>query len=169
MIETMSFRKTLRAGDRDEVRRLVEATGFFRPGEVDVALELVDENLAKGDEGSGYHFLFAEREGKTLGYLSFGPIPCTLGSFDLYWIVVDPQEQGKGVGRALLREAEREIASQGGRGIYVETSSLPLYLPTRTFYERCGYQIAGGFPDFYAPGDGKVVYAKSLPPAGRGE
>lgn len=162
MIETMSFRKTVRAGDRDEVRRLVEATGFFRPGEVDVALELVDENLAKGDEGSGYHFLFAEREGKTLGYLSFGPIPCTLGSFDLYWIVVDPQEQGKGIGRALLRKAEREIASQGGRGIYVETSSLPLYLPTRIFYERCGYQIAGGFPDFYAPGDGKVVYAKSL-------
>ncbi len=94
MIETMKFRKTLRAGDREEVRRLVEATGFFRSGEVEVALELVDENLAKGEEVSGYHFLFAEREGKTLGYLSFGPIPCTLGSFDLYWIVVDPQERG---------------------------------------------------------------------------
>ena len=42
MIETMKFRKTLRAGDREEVRRLVEATGFFRSGEVEVALELVD-------------------------------------------------------------------------------------------------------------------------------
>jgi hypothetical protein len=44
----------------------------------------------------------------------------------------------------------------------VETSSRPLYEPTRRFYLACGYRLEAQLEDFYAPGDGKVIFLKVL-------
>jgi ribosomal protein S18 acetylase RimI-like enzyme len=85
-----------------------------------------------------------------------------VGSFDLYWIAVRRGAQGGGVGRILLEAAEARIARDGGRGIYVETSTKDQYHPTRAFYEHFGYQKAAVLADFYAPGDGKVIYVKPV-------
>ena len=48
-----------------------------------------DERLEKG-AASGYEFVIAEDDSSMVGYACFGEIPCTVGSYDLYWIVVDP-------------------------------------------------------------------------------
>ena len=158
----LAYRDEPRGSDVGRVREMVEATGFFTPAEVAVAVELVDDRLARGP-ASDYRFVFGEDGDRAVGYACFGPIPLTQSSWDLYWIVVDPLEQGRGAGRALLAESERRIALGGGRRIYVETSSRPAYEPTRRFYERCGYEVTATLEDFYGPGDGKVVYLKVLP------
>jgi hypothetical protein len=44
----------------------------------------------------------------------------------------------------------------------VETASQQKYAPTRAFYERCGYTATATLPDFYSPGDDKIIYSKSL-------
>jgi GNAT superfamily N-acetyltransferase len=147
--------------DVDAVRAITESTGFFRPDEIDVAVSLVEERLAKGEE-SGYHFLFAEEESRTAGYACFGPIACTVGSYDLFWIAVHADFQGKGLGKTLLRDSERAIGELDGRRIYIETSSKPQYAPTRNFYLTCGYTEAAILEDFYAPGDSKVIYVKVI-------
>ncbi len=159
--ENPAFRYQARESDPAAVRRIVESTGFFRPDEVDVAVELVEERLAKGD-ASGYFFVFAEADGRTLGYACYGPIACTVGSYDLYWIAVDHDFQGQGWGRRLLAESERLIRERAGRRIYVETSGRPQYAPTRAFYERCGYQVAAVLEEFYDRGDDKVVLLKAV-------
>lgn len=145
--------------DAGAVEALVRATGVFSAAEVAIARELVEERMARG-AASGYEFLFVEDEAGLLGYACWGPIPCTEGSYDLYWIAVRPERQGGGVGRRILRAAEEEIARAGGMRIYVETSTRAAYDPTRAFYERCGYARAATFDDFYASGDGKAVYLK---------
>lgn len=148
--------------DRGAVRSILESTGFFSPSEVEIAVELVDERLAQGD-ASGYHFVFAELEtGEVLGYACYGLIPCTLASFDLYWIAVHQHHHGRGLGQMLLGEVERQVKAAGGEQLYIETSNRPQYQPTRHFYLRCGYHQAALLPDFYAPGDDKVIYAKRL-------
>lgn len=157
------FRAAVGPADERAVGALVRATGFFSADEAAIAEELVAERLAKG-EASGYHFLFAEAEGRLRGYACFGPIPGSVHSFDLYWIVVDPAEQGRGLGRALLEEAERRMADSGARRVYAETSSRPQYEPTRRFYLGCGYRREAFLADFYAPGDGKVIFGKRLAP-----
>src|SRR5881296_2125152 len=86
----------------------------------------------------------------------------TTGTYDLYWIVVDPAWQGKGVGSALLRAVEERLPTDNGRLIVVETSSRAEYAPTRAFYERRGYAPAARLPGYYARGDDLVIYLKDL-------
>jgi GNAT superfamily N-acetyltransferase len=76
--------------------------------------------------------------------------------------VVDAELRGRGIGRELLERTELLVAQQGGRQVYAE-NSRDQYRPTRTFYERCGYRQEAFLNDFYAPGDGKVVFVKVLP------
>ncbi|MFO1061235.1 MAG: GNAT family N-acetyltransferase [Dongiaceae bacterium] len=157
------FRTAPRPADIDAVRGLVAATGFFSEEEVAVAGELVEERLARG-AASGYEFLLADGADGLAGYSCYGHIALTQASWDLYWIAVAPARRGQGLGRQLLRASEAAVATAGGRALYAETSSRPLYLPTRAFYLACGYREAASIPDFYAPGDGKVVFEKRLGP-----
>jgi GNAT superfamily N-acetyltransferase len=160
----ISIRDRVHPGDPASVRRITESSGFFSAAEVDVAVELVQTRLFQG-ERSGYNFLFADAGapiGDTIGYSCYGPIPCTLASFDLYWVAVHDSYRGLGLGRLLLADSEEVIRRMGGRRIYVETSSRAQYRPTRVFYDRTGYLEQAVIPDFYAPGDGKIIYVKEL-------
>jgi GNAT superfamily N-acetyltransferase len=161
MERAISYRRKVRRADREAVGQLVGATGFFSKEECAIAVELLDERLARG-EASGYFFLFAEEEERFLGYTCFGPIPGTAHSFDLYWIAVDPHAQGQGLGGKLLAESERLMTEQGARRVYAETSSRPQYRPTQAFYLSCGYVQEAFLADFYAPDDGKVIFVKAL-------
>lgn len=147
--------------DVEAVRRMAEGTNFFRQDEVDIAVELVQDRLDQGD-ASEYFFIFAEEDGKTVGYTCYGPIGCTIGSYDLYWIIVDAVCQGQGLGRRLMDETERLVHERGGRSVYVETSNRPQYLPTRHFYEKCGYVVEAILPDYYDAGDDKVILRKKV-------
>ena len=148
--------------DVKQIGVLVEATGFFRPDEIEIAEELVREHLEKGPEESGYYFVIASKNARVIGYGCYGPIPCTLTSYDIYWIAVSPEFQGKGLGKIILTEMERLIFEAKGKKAYVETSTQTRYASTRSFYERCGYRCEVVLDDFYEPGDGKAVYSKTM-------
>jgi GNAT superfamily N-acetyltransferase len=161
MTSPIHYRLEITPADPPRIRELVSSTGVFSRVEVDCAVELADERLAKGP-ASGYHFVFAEYDGKVQGYTCYGPIALTLGSYDLYWIAVDRSTQGRGLGRALLEKTEELIRQENGRRVYIETSTRPPYAPTRAFYLRTDYQLAVVLDDFYAAGDGKAIYVKAL-------
>jgi D-alanine-D-alanine ligase len=157
----MKLRTDARLDDCQHVRDIVAATGLFRPGEIDVAVELVEARLEKGP-ASGYEFVFAEQKGAVVGYVCFGKNANSVSSYDLYWIAVEPGRQGQGIGRLLMEQAEQQIRLAGGTRIYLDTSSRGDYQPTRRFYESCGYQLAAVLDDFYAPGDSKAIYVKAV-------
>ena len=157
----LTFRTSVRPGDDDIVREIVDSTGFFYDFEIPVAVELIQEKISHGDK-SDYHFLFAGVDGRTVAYTCFGPIAGTDGSFDLYWIVTHNDFRGRGIGNILLEETHRIIREMGGRIVIAETSSLGKYDPTRHFYDRNGYTNEAHIDDFYKEGDGKVFFVKRL-------
>ena len=159
--DTLIFREDVLPDDVEHVRDIAASTGFFFEAEIEVAVELVQERLTKG-LASEYYFVFAEQDDKVVGYTCFGPIACTLASYDLYWIAVHNDARGKGIGKKLLLKSEACIAAQGGQRVYIETASRKQYEPTRKFYLSCGYREEAVLEDFYAPGDGKVIYVKVL-------
>lgn len=149
--------RELRASDREPIAAILRATRVFQPYEIDVALELVD-----APAGSGYRFVVAESNGSVAGYACFGRTPCTDGTWDLYWIAVDPALHGGGVGRALMDEIVRAIRAEHGRMIVIETASKPAYDATRRFYLAYGCREVARVPRFYAANDDKVIYALEL-------
>ena len=144
---------------RARLEQLTRGTGLFREEEVATAVELLDESLA-GDED--YRFLGAFDGDQLIGYACWGSTPGTVTTSDLYWIVVDRDKQGSGIGTQLLGEVERRLAADGRRLVVVETSSRSDYVPTRAFYEGRGYTRAATIPAYYAPGDDLVIYTKDL-------
>lgn len=160
--EAITFREDVRPADVARVREIAQSTGFFNKSEVDIAVELVETRLKEGP-ASGYRFLFADLpDGSTVGYTCFGEIPCTVGSYDLYWIIVHRDYKSAGIGRQLMSRTEAVVKGLGGRGLYAETAGRDQYLPTRAFYQKIGYETVAIMKDFYTPGDDKVVFFKKL-------
>lgn len=153
--------RAIRPRDRQDIEQILIETGVFKEFEVDVALELVDAYYEAPDQD--YTALGAfTRGGKLVGYVCYGPTPMTEGTWDLYWIAVSPEVQGNGVGTRLLQEVERRLALQGARLVIIETSSQPMYAPTCAFYERHHYDLIARVPDFYAPGDDRLIFVKRI-------
>lgn len=126
-----------------------------------VAEELIDCYL-NDPSGSGYSILTAEVDSTVAGYICYGPTPLTEGTWDIYWVAVAQEKQDQGIGSALMRSAEKEIVKAKGRLAIIETSSTPRYEKTRRFHISQGYEIVARIPDFYAPGDDKLILQKRL-------
>ena len=152
----------LRPVDRIRLEGILVATAAFSQEEVGVALELFDESSAD------YEFIGAFEDNALLGYACFGATPATDGTYDLYWLAVDPAAQGRGVGRTLVRWVERELELRGARLLVIETSSRADYATTREFYARSGYQEAARVRDFYAPADDRIILTTRLTATERG-
>ena len=151
---------TLRPAHRAPVIDLLGRTPEFRPDEVSVALELVDDALAGG---AGYRFVVDEDlGGSLLGYVCFGATPMTEGTFDLYWIVVEPRSKRSGVGKGLLEHVEAKLRREGARLLRVETEGGDAYAATRGFYLHVGYEVLATIRDFYAVGRDLVVFGRYL-------
>jgi GNAT superfamily N-acetyltransferase len=147
--------------DKPALMALLRGLPEFKPAEVVVAEEVIDSYLAD-PAGSGYNTLVAQDDTAITGYISYGPAPLTEGTWDIYWIAVAAEEHGKGVGGVLLAYVEAKIKEAGGRLIIIETSSQAGYEKTSRFYAKHGYQAMARLPDFYAPGDDKIILQKRL-------
>ena len=156
------FREQVREADCQAVRDIVASSGFFSAEEIDVAEELVRENLQKG-EASGYRFVLAEdASGRVMGYACHVPTPCTSHTHDLYWIAVREESRGRGLGQALLQRVEKRLRAGGGGKLIAETSSRAQYAPTRAFYVRAGFTAEALIRDYYAPGEDIVYFTKQV-------
>lgn len=150
--------RPLTPDDRNRVEAMTRAAGLFSSHEIVVALEVFDDSFIDPD----YESTGVEVDGTLVGWACWGPTPNHPGTFDLYWIVVDPSRQGSGIGTLLLEEMGRRIAGRA-RTILVETSGRADYAPTRSFYERHGYRQIAVEVGHYGPGDDLVRYRKENP------
>jgi ribosomal protein S18 acetylase RimI-like enzyme len=160
-MNNLIYRQHIQRSDIEAIADIVKSSGFFSAAEIDIALELAEAKLTQPLDSS-YQFLFAEDKKHVVGYTCFGLIPATSGSYDLYWIAIDEQLRGAGLGKDLMKRTETIIYDLGGKRIYAETSSRHQYQPTQGFYESCGYQKEAILKDFYMEGDSKIIYVKTL-------
>ncbi|PIP54249.1 MAG: GNAT family N-acetyltransferase [Bacteroidetes bacterium CG23_combo_of_CG06-09_8_20_14_all_32_9] len=154
----ITYRNELKQSDVIEIKNIIESTGFFYDYEIPVAIELVNEALIKGQEKSEYFFQFIEADSKIASYLCYGHIPCTVGSYGLYWIATHNNYRGKGMGKLILEKTHETIKNRNGRMIIAETSGTQKYISTRKFYENNGYKAEAIIKDFYQTGDDKIMY-----------
>jgi ribosomal protein S18 acetylase RimI-like enzyme len=146
--------------DKLMVMDLIRRTEMFTEPEIAVAEELINIFLNDSNQ-KDYKVIVVENDRQhVVGYLCYGPTDLTEGTYDLYWMAVSPNQQGRGHGKALLQWLESTVKEEHGRLIIIETSSQPKYESTRQFYLRSGCEEAARIPDFYKPGDDRVIYVK---------
>ena len=155
--------RKLEGQDREELKRILIATEHFNDEEIKIALELIDINL-NNEEQKDYNIYVYEVDDnrKVGGYICFGRRPLTDGTYDLYWIAVNPDIHGKGIGSKLVKFMEDELKNMNGHLVLIETSGQKPYEGERTFYEKNGYIVQTVIKDFYRHGDNLVVYHKYL-------
>ena len=135
---------------------------LFIPEEIDVAMELIDIVLKDESQKDYKIHCMVDDQDQLMGYICYGPSPMTQGTFDLYWIVVDPNIQGQGIGSKLLEFLEKVLKEMDGRMILVETSSIPEYERTQRFYLQKGFKEVARVPDYYSPGNDRITFCKRL-------
>lgn len=150
--------------DREKIKNILIDTNNFSEDEVSIALELLDVYLNNEDQKDYEIFVDVngENENDLNGYICIGPRPLTEGTYDLYWIAVNPKIQSRGVGSKLVLYIENHIKSKGGYLVLIETSGKPSYEKERKFYEKNNYKKAVELEHFYKKNDSLVIYSKYL-------
>ncbi len=149
--------------DKEQIQRILEDTHHFNEDEIKVAIELIDVYL-NDEKQTDYIIYVVESDDtkKAAGYICYGKRPLTDWTYDLYWIAVDPNIHGKGLGSKLVKHMEEDLLKCGGKIILIETSGKPEYENERKFYTKNGYEVQTIIKDFYRSGDDLFIYCKYL-------
>ena len=122
--------------------------------------------------------------GKILGWI--GALPAyPPHTWELHPLVVEPDFQARGIGRALVEALETELRNRGvltlmlgsddhsgqtslfGRDLYADLFTQLAQIENigrhpYTFYQKIGYTIVGAIPDANGPGQPDILMAKRL-------
>ena len=148
--------------DKKALMAIADAIGLFSPQEFEELGGMLAEYF-DGNLGSD-HFWIVYDDGGPVGVAYYAPEPYAYGTWNLYFIAVHPNLQGKGLGAKLLRYVEQMLAERGERLLLVETSGLPNFERTRAFYRKHGYDEEARIREFYRAGDDKIIFRKALTP-----
>jgi len=148
--------------DRARLLSMLIKTRSFTSLEIDVAMELIDIVLKDPIQKDYQIDCIVDDQDQAIGYICYGPTPMTQGTFDLYWIAVDPDFQEQGVGSKLLSFLEELVKAEGGRLILADASTIPHYEKTLKFYLKNGFQEVGRVPDYYHPGNDRITFCRRL-------
>jgi ribosomal protein S18 acetylase RimI-like enzyme len=154
--------RTLSEKDRAGLLSMLNKTLAFTSVEIDVAMELINIVLEDESQKDYQIYCMVDDQDQVIGYICYGLTPMTRGTFDLYWIAVDPDFQEKGVGSKLLSFLEEVVKAEGGRMILADTSTIPQYEKTQKFYLKNGFQEVARIPDYYHPGNDRITFCKKI-------
>ncbi|MCL4395019.1 MAG: GNAT family N-acetyltransferase [Chloroflexi bacterium] len=154
-----------RPDDAPAIAHLSVGAGVFNSEEVRIVGEMLDGYFHPDARDDHTFVIYRDGSPNSIsGFACYGPTPLAERVWDLYWICVDRAEQRRGIGKELLKRVEQNVRACNGRAIYLETSDSEAYAPARAFYQRNDYEVIAHLKDFYAEGEGKVIYRKRLAP-----
>lgn len=146
--------------DHNALMALADAIGLFSPPELE-ELGKILMAYCQGTLGDD-HIWITYDDGGSVGVAYYAPEEYAEGTWNLYFIGVHPTRQGQGIGQKLLHYVEKWLAERGERLLLVETSGLPHFERTRSFYRQNGYEEEARIREFYRAGEDKIIFRKAL-------
>jgi len=148
--------------DRAVLVSIIEKCDNLSHDERACAIELLDIYLDDPDQEDYLFLAAASTSGSLLGFVCYGERALAHGVYDLYWVVVDPENRRSGVGSALLAHTAESLKARGARMLVAETSGMASYGAARKLYAKAGFLEEARIKDFYRPGDDIVFCVKRL-------
>ncbi|ELS00855.1 acetyltransferase [Xenococcus sp. PCC 7305] len=146
--------------DQKALIAIAEAVGLFSPPELEELGGMLAEYFDGNPDSDSCWITYDDCEPRGVAY--YAPEPYAEGAWNLYFIAVHPDYQGKGIGGAMLDYVEKILTERGDRLLLVETSGLPGFERTREFYRKQGYEEEARIREFYKAGDDKIIFRKAL-------
>lgn len=151
------------AEDQSAILDLAVASGLFQEDETAVLAEMLAEVFAGDLQDHRWIVLENNQETATVIAAAYvAPEVMSDRAWNLYFIAVARQNQGRGHGTALLTHVEEVLRRRDARLLLIETSGLESFAATRRFYLGNGYEEEARIRDFYRAGEDKVVFRKLL-------
>jgi ribosomal protein S18 acetylase RimI-like enzyme len=150
----------IRPTKHDDIAALQEVLDGTELFPSEMLPDMVGGFLADGE--SADIWLTCEANGKALGFCYAAPEALADGAWNMLAIAILPTEQGKGYGGAIVEHLEAELKARGQRILIADTSGVDGFAQTRAFYRKSGYSEEARIRDFWAAGDDKIVFWKSL-------
>ncbi|MBC8050955.1 MAG: GNAT family N-acetyltransferase [Chitinophagales bacterium] len=142
--------------DMPALKGVIDANGLFPSS-------MLDDMMASYFCGEhSPEFWLTYDDGEPIAIVYCAPERMTNGTWNLLLIAVHPDRQGHGLGAIIMRHVEQNLAERGDRVLLVETSALPSFERTRTFYRKIGYNEEARIRDFYQAGEDKINFRKAL-------
>jgi GNAT superfamily N-acetyltransferase len=157
-ISNIKLRTNINKEDLITLPEITKLSEYFYDEEVEIVEEIANETY--NNPICGYLWVIAEVDNKTVGFATYGKVPGSFHSWDLYWIVTGKSLKGCGIGKKILNFVESEVVKNSGKLLIAETSGRELYYDTRAFYIACGYMLEAVIKEFYGPYDDKMFYVK---------
>ena len=152
----MKIRPTLH-DDIAALQEVLDGTELF-PSEM--LPEMVGGFLS-GGESRDFWLTFVA-DGRAIGFCYAVPEDLADGAWNMLALAVLPACQGEGYGGALVAQLESELKGRDQRILTADTSGAEAFAKTREFYRKNGYAEEARIRDFWAKGDDKIVFWKSL-------
>ena len=146
------------ATDIDPILRIVADSGQFD----DEAQGYIRETLVNHLAGESDAIWLTADDGEAIGVAYCAPEPVASGTWNLQMLWTRGDRNRGGYGGALVKHLEAELHSRNARLLIVETSGLPDFAPARAFYQKYGFVQEATIRNFFAVGDDKLVFIKSL-------
>jgi len=145
------------AGDIKHLQTILQETDLF-PSEI---LPEITKPFIDGETNEEM-WLTCKNDNKTVGFCYAVQEQLAEGTWNMLAIAVHPKRQNKGFGTAMVKRLEEVLKQDGLRVLIADTSGTEAFEKTRNFYKQNGYTQAATIPDFWAEGDDKITFWKSL-------
>jgi ribosomal protein S18 acetylase RimI-like enzyme len=145
-------------GDSTALMQIIESSGQFDADSLEHVTGTLHEYLAGKSDG----LWFTADDGEPVGVAYCAPEAVTNGTWNLLMLWTRKDKSSQGHGKALVGHVESQLARQAARLLIVETSGLAEFEVARSFYIKCGFVQEARVRNFFADGDDKLIYTKSI-------
>lgn len=104
-------------------------------------------------------WVWKDADERFVGYISIIDMPKE-NIIEILNLGVDPKLQGKGIGRQMMRFAEKNAAELGREKVILVTNVKNLQAVG--FYKKSGYKIVKEVPNYYSDGETRYIFEKTL-------
>jgi GNAT superfamily N-acetyltransferase len=146
--------------DKNQMIELFSSVNLFDTNELEFMSDLIETFFTSSKEEGHYWVVNDDNGINAVAY--YAPESFGKNVYNLYFIGVLPQYQGKGVGGLMLKYIENHLKELNQRLLLIETSGLPSFESTRQFYIKNDYKLEATIHEYYKEGDDKIVFVKKF-------
>lgn len=148
--------------DSEIVVALSISSGLFPAEAAEVPAKMMEDYFHQNQREGHRCLLQYDKSNQPIGVAYLAPVVATDRVWNLLMIAINESHQGQGFGSKLVDKIEEDLKESNQRLLLVETSGLPEFEQTRSFYKKLGFTEEARVRDYYEDSNDMILFRKEL-------